>query len=226
MKRSLIFIALTSVFFGFYSCSFDNGITFPSTPVELSFPTDKLLCIDNTITFDWNDAENSLNENLIYTIVIATDRAFTDVVETSTTTMSEITITLEKSVAYYWKVTGNNTATNQIEISAVFSFFTKGDGVVNYAPFTAQLVSPIAASQVGAGTVDLSWTGSDVDAGDTLTYELYFGESTTPVLIENSLDAQSYTVTVETGKTYYWKVNVSDQNGAKSIGQIWNFIVN
>ena len=33
-------------------------------------------------------------------------------------------------------------------------------------------------------------------------------------------------VTVETGKTYYWKVNTIDNSGAKSIGQVWSFTVN
>jgi len=32
-------------------------------------------------------------------------------------------------------------------------------------------------------------------------------------------------VTVSSGKTYFWKVNVKDQNEAKSIGQTWSFTV-
>jgi hypothetical protein len=31
---------------------------------------------------------------------------------------------------------------------------------------------------------------------------------------------------VESAKTYYLKVNTIDQDGAKSIGQVWSFTVN
>ena len=226
MKKILIFTAVACIFLLNNRCNNDDGIIFPSTPVSLSFPTNNLLCIDNTIIFDWDDVENSLNNTISYSIIVATNRTLTDIVENRITTLSEITLTLDKAVAYYWKVTATDTTSNEVTSSETFSFYTKGDGIVNYTPFISELASPLENSQVNAGSVDLSWIGSDADAGDTLTYELYLGESSPPLIIENSLTAQSHTVTVETGKTYYWKVNVIDQSGAKSIGQIWSFNVN
>jgi hypothetical protein len=227
MKRILNVIALVFVFLLNDGCrNEDDGIVFPAKPVNLTFPTNSLLCIDNTITFDWDDVENSQNNTISYTIIIAKDRALTAVVENRTTVLSEITLTLDKAVAYYWKVTKTNTTNNEITDSEIFPFYTKGEGIVNYIPFASELVSPTEDSQLNAGAVNLSWIGSDTDSEDTLTYELYFSENSPPTVIEDSLIIQSYTVSVETGKTYYWKVNVIDQNGAKSIGQIWNFTVN
>jgi hypothetical protein len=226
MRRILIFIAFASICIINFKCSKTDGIFMPITEVTLSFPTNNLLCTDNTITFDWSDVNQTGTNSTSYTFIIAKDRALTDVVENTTTTQSEITVTLEKETAYYWKVIVLDAQNDQELDSEVFAFFTKGLGIVNYAPFASQLVSPTNESLVNTGTVDLMWIGSDTNSGDTLTYELFFGESSTPTLIVNSLTEEVHTVSIKAGKTYYWKVNVIDQNNAKSIGQIWSFTAN
>ena len=226
MKKIIIFIALASILRLNTSCSNDYGLTFPLVVAELTYPSDNLLCIDNIITFNWRNSDDTLNENLNYTLLIAKDRGFTDIVESSIITTTEITLTLEKSVAYYWKVITTNIQTSQTVSSEISSFFTKGEGIVNYAPFNAELVSPAENSSISSGIIDLSWRGSDVDADDVLSYELYFGESSSPILLEDALPTVTFQVPVDSGKTYYWKINVVDQHGAKSIGQIWSFTVN
>ena len=226
MKKILIFIALASICSINFKCSNSDGIFKPITEVTLSFPTNNLLCLDNTITFDWSDVNQTGSNSTSYTVIIAKDRALTDVVENTTTTQSEITVTLEKETAYYWKVIVLDPQNNEEINSEIFAFFTKGDGIVNYAPFASELVSPTNESLVNSVNINLIWIGSDTDPGDTLTYELFFGESSPPTLLENSLTIETKNVTVEAGKTYYWKVNVIDQNNAKSIGQIWSFTAN
>ncbi|MDB4170630.1 hypothetical protein N9750_00760 [Polaribacter sp.] len=227
MKRNLNFIILGYFLLLCYGCyNSDDGIVFPSQSVNLLFPTNSLLCIDNTITFDWDDLGSSQNNNISYTIVIATNRNLTDIVENRTITMSEITLTLEKALAYYWKVTTTNATNNKKTSSETFSFYTQGEGIVNYAPFISELVSPSENSLVDQGSINLSWIGSDADPDDTLIYELSFSEIFPPAVIEESLSEETYTVLVESAKTYYWKVNTIDQDGAKSIGQVWSFTVN
>jgi hypothetical protein len=88
-------------------------------------------------------------------------------------------------------------------------------------------VSPENNSNQSASTsISLVWDAADINTTDILTYELYFGENSTLTLIDDSLSDKSRIVSVESGKSYSWKVNVKDQNGAKSIGQIWSFTVN
>lgn len=121
MKRNLNFIILGSFLLLCYGCyNSDDGIVFPSQSVNLLFPTNSLLCIDNTITFDWDDLGSSQNNNISYTIVIATNRNLTDIVENRTITMSEITLTLEKALAYYWKVTTTNATNNKKQVQKLF----------------------------------------------------------------------------------------------------------
>jgi hypothetical protein len=225
MKKILIITLLVLLSFLNIQCSKTTNNQVP-TAVNLIYPTDNLLCIDNTITFNWSEATDPENDELEYNLMIATDRAMTNIVENKTITSLESVVTLTKETAYYWKVDALDVDNSQGSESAIFAFFTKGEGVVNYAPFVSELVSPENNSQVNTTSLSLTWEASDTNATDTLTYELFFGEGSTLTLIEEALTEKSHTVSVESGKTYSWKVNVKDQNGAKSIGQTWVFTVN
>ena len=209
MKKILISIVLVFASFVSIQCSKDPKNRAPSA-VNLIYPSQNLLCIENTITFNWSEAIDPENDALEYNIIIAKDRAMTNIIENETTTSSELTFILE----------------NQGTESEIFAFYTKGEGVLNYAPFASELVSPENNGQVNATSVSLTWEAADADTDDILSYELYFGENSDVILMDDTLTEKSYTVSVESGKTYSWKVNVKDQYEAKSIGQTWTFTVN
>lgn len=197
------------------------------TKVNLTYPTQNLLCIDNSIPFDWSDATDPNNDNVSYKIEIATNRELTNIIKTQTATVSNITITLNKGEAHYWRVTAVDNKGKEGEPSEVFAFYTKGEGETNTAPFTAELVKPKDEETISGTTVTLEWKGADSNVGDTLTYDVYFGEEANPTTIkEENLSTTSLEVDIESGKTYYWKINTKDNFGAKSIGQVWNFTIN
>lgn len=221
--RKIIYIAFVSVFI--YGCSKKETNNAPSN-VSLMYPTDNLLCINNSITFDWSDAIDGEDDLVTYTIVVATDRSLTNVVQEKTVNTSQTTIVLNKSVSYYWNVTPMDDQDNIGEPSATFAFFTKGDGEGNAAPFSAGIESPELNQTINAGAIELSWVGADSNTEDVLSYEVFFGEDVNPSSVATSLNEASYSVTVETGKTYYWKVNTTDNIGATAIGQVWSFSVN
>ena len=194
--------------------------------VELIYPSENLLCIDNSIAFNWTKSVDPENDIVRYKITISKNRNLTDIIEERTVSGTLINITLENAVAYYWRIIPIDNKTNEGESSKIFAFYTQGIGVSNYAPFTAALVSPNLDSNVNAGTVSLNWKGGDANTEDILTYELFFGEVEDPPLLLSDLTAETSNVTVESGKTYYWKINTSDGSGAKTIGQEWKFNVN
>lgn len=197
------------------------------TKVTLTYPTQNLLCIDNSIPFDWNDATDPNNDNISYKIEIATNRELTNIIKTQTAVVSNITIALDKGLAHYWRVTAVDNKGKEGDPSEVFAFYTKGEGETNTAPFTAELVKPEDEGIISGNTVTLEWKGADSNTGDTLTYDVYFGEDADPTTIkEENLSTTSIEVDVESGKTYYWKVNTKDNSAAKSIGQIWSFTIN
>ena len=59
--------------------------------------------------------------------------------------------------------------------SDLWKFYLAGDGVVNYAPFPADLKAPASGSTVtlSEGKATFTWDGSDPDSGDTLSYTVY-----------------------------------------------------
>ena len=225
MKR--VFIISVLVFFCLLTVQCSKEENKAPTAVSLIYPSKNLLCIDNTIIFNWSKATDPDNDQVTYNLIIATDREMTNIIENSTSTDVVATVTLEKQTAYYWKVDALDIKNNQGTASETFSFYTKGDGVLNYAPFSAELISPEKNSNQSATTsISLIWEASDANTTDTLTYELYFGENSSVALMDDSLSEKAFIVSVVSGKTYSWKVNVKDQNGAKSIGQTWSFTVN
>ncbi len=224
MKKVYVKTLLLSFCFFLIHCSKKENQA-PST-VDLVFPSANLLCIDNTITFDWSDAIDPDNDDLEYNLIIAKDRALSNIVENRTVTESQLEITLEKETAYYWKVDALDINNNLGSSSEVFAFYTKGDGTQNYVPFTSQLLTPNNNAVVASGVLNLTWNSADPNINDTLTFEVFFGENSNPELIDDAVSSENYTVTVVSGKTYFWKVNVIDEVGAKSIGQIWSFTAN
>ena len=71
---------------------------------------------------------------------------------------------------------------------------------------------------------DLSWTGGDPDAGDTVTYDVYFGTSSTPPLVSNDQSGTTYDPgTLAYNTKYYWKIVATDNHGASTTGLLWDF---
>jgi len=70
----------------------------------------------------------------------------------------------------------------------------------------------------------LSWTGGDPDAGDTVTYDVYFGTSVTPPLVSNHQTATTYDpATLAYNTKYYWQIVATDSHGASATGPLWDF---
>ncbi len=93
-------------------------------------------------------------------------------------------------------------------------------------PPSVSLLSPQNGNTFDSSTtsVALQWSGSDPD-GDSLTYDLYFGTSSSPSLYDSSLASTSYTISVSAGKTYYWKIVADDGNGGTASSAVWSFSV-
>jgi len=71
---------------------------------------------------------------------------------------------------------------------------------------------------------DLSWTGGDPDAGDIVTYDVYFGTTNPPTLAMNNQSGNSYALaTLSHSTKYYWQIVAWDNHGASTSGPIWSF---
>ncbi|MGC9358077.1 MAG: C1 family peptidase [Anaerolineae bacterium] len=95
----------------------------------------------------------------------------------------------------------------------------------NNPPHTPDNPTPAAgATSVFTGT-DLSWTGGDPDAGDTVIYDVYFGTSDPPTstICDNVSSTSCDPGDLSYNTHYYWYVVATDNHEASITGPTWDF---
>jgi predicted secreted protein len=88
--------------------------------------------------------------------------------------------------------------------------------------------NPSPANHAADGSIDtqLSWAGGDPDAGDTVTYNVFFGTSSTEpmAMVSRNQTGRDYASgTLAYNTTYYWKIVAIDSRGASTTGPLWDF---
>jgi hypothetical protein len=98
-------------------------------------------------------------------------------------------------------------------------------GPSNNAPYTPYSPSPSNHASGVPVTQVLSWSGGDPDAGDTVTYDVYFGRGSSPPLVSSSQSSTIYNPgTLSYAAPYYWKIVATDSHGASTSGPTWDFV--
>ena len=224
MKKISLFI-LSLILLVSCSSGGDEGDTqTPPTIPGLVYPTNNLVCIDNVVEFKWNASSDAQNDAITYQLDVATDNAFTKNVVTSTTTMLSKSLSLEKGKFYYWRVKAIDSKNKSDKYTAVYTFFTEIQGIVNHLPFIPEVKTPVLHSNVSGSSAILSWTAVDAD-NDNLLYDVYLGTSNPATQkVASDLSTATYEVSsLSAGTKYYWFVVVKDSKGGTTIGQVWDF---
>ncbi len=72
--------------------------------------------------------------------------------------------------------------------------------------------------------VDLSWVCTDPNAGNILTYDLYFGTVTDPELYASDITTESFELPdLPENTTHYWKIVATDNYFESTDGPEWSF---
>ena len=162
------------------------------------------------VTFTWTASSDTNTYDLKITN-LNTSVVINRTALTSTSTK----VTLDKGVPYSWNITSKSTASTTSTASDTWKFYLLGPGIVNYAPFPADLKTPASGSTVtrdGDGKVTFTWDGSDPD-GDSLNYTLYVDATDgkqTPPTAQTDLTVKTLAVALDAATTYYWRVKTSD----------------
>lgn len=234
MRKSLIYFILSLVILN-VACSKDDNENATSEIGELNLasPLENSTCEGNSIsstkcevTLEWEELSNAGSYTLTL-INLETNKVRLIQNDIKTTTYK---VTLDRNVPYSWKITSADKVTRAINnVSPVWKFYTSaGESVVNYAPFPADLITPIQDKIVTAvdGKITLKWFGSDTDSNG-LKYTVYLDKvdgMQTPATELTNIEGTQTSVTVTSG-LYYWRVKTSD-GSSSSFSQIVSFTVN
>jgi len=122
---------------------------------------------------------------------------------------------------YYWRIVAwdNHGAST----AGSLWHFTTGP-LQNYPPNVPSSPFPANGSTSVSVNVDLSWQGGDPDSGDTVTYDVYFGTSSSPPIVVHNQSSLIYDPgTLAYYTYYYWKIVAWDNHGASTAGPRWQF---
>ena len=231
MKRALTLIILALLVAG--CSSKHDGSTKPSSKLPskaaLIFPDSNAVCITGTgttdsqsnVPFSWHSSANTNSYTLVITNLltnVSTDYQSVD---------PGISATLLLNTPYSWYVVSKSSSTSAMATSNTWKFYNSGPGVSSHAPFPATLLTPTFAQIVSAtaGQVNLTWHCDDVDA-DLASYDVYFGSTSTPPLLQAGVTASNLAVNVTSGTIYYWSIVAKDSKGNTSNSDVFQFKVN
>lgn len=173
---------------------------------------------ESKVYFEWNTAENADSYN------IKIKNLNDDTVKSLISSNTNIETALLRGVPYSWSVTAKSNGAADTT-SDTWKFYNAGDGVQNYAPFPADLVSPKMGSSVDISTT-LEWTGNDIDT-DIEEYEVYLSTTNPPTTLKGTTTTNTMNnLSLESAKVYYWSVVTKDSFGNQSTSPVFEFRTN
>ena len=211
MKKLIIksFLAIVLII---SSCSSPSEVREDPVPsvALLSKPENNTQCLQiEKVKFEWGISENTDS----YTITVINLLSSETVTQNSTT--NSIEITLPQGKPYSWQITSKNAASAKESKSEVWKFYLSGDAEFNHAPFPAEVIAPKNGATISPGAIELSWKVSDVDTGDTHTFDIFLDKVDAATRIKESLSATKTSVDLVTG-VYYWSITATDSKNNKS----------
>ena len=191
----------------------------PSNPSPASEATNQP--INTTLT--WQGGDPDPGDTVTYDLYFGTSST-PSLIANAITNTSYSPGNLDYSTTYYWQIVArdNHGATST---SPIWKFGTAAASLTNNPPYTPS--NPTPSNNATSQPVDLtlSWSGGDPDQGDTVSYDLYFGTSSSPSLVKSGLTEASYRPGILAyGTKYYWRVVAKDNHGAEAGGAVWSFI--
>ncbi|HEC81963.1 MAG TPA: hypothetical protein ENI42_06030, partial [Thermoplasmatales archaeon] len=121
---------------------------------------------------------------------------------------------------YKIKVKAEDERGNQSEFSLTLTVIISTE---NHPPYKPNNPYPENGSINVNSNTHLTWDGGDPDMGDTVTYDIYLGETNPPPKVVSNISETMYNPDMLPGKTYYWRVVAWDSKNASTTGPLWSF---
>ena len=233
MKRIIVSIYILSfislLFISFFSCKkAKNAPAIEPSKAVLVFPSSNAACTEgrelsssqSAILFKWNSSENAVS------YVLNVKNLLNGAINSQSTSMTELELTLERNTPYSWNVVSKSHAVAFTSQSDTWKFFNAGLAAQSFAPFPAEALSPVNGQQLNTSSskITLDWSADDVD-GDIANYDVYMGVRTSSLTLLHANVSVSMLsdVSVNPNTSYYWKVITRDSEGNTSSSGIFYF---
>ena len=198
------------------SLTINNPPNIPSNPSPTNYATGVSVNTD----LSWTGGDPDAGDTVTYDLYFGTS-ANPPLVSSHKTATTYDPATLAYNTKYYWKIVA--TDSHAAATTGPVWDFTTGLAL-NNPPNMPSNPSPTNHAAGVSVNPHLSWTGGDPNAGDTVTYDVYFGTSVTPPLVSNHRTATTYDPgTLAYGTKYYWKIVATDNHAATTTGPVWDF---
>ena len=100
---------------------------------------------------------------------------------------------------------------------------TGANPISNNPPYVPSNPGPANSSTNISVSADLNWTGGDPD-NDTVTYDVYFGTTSPPALVNSNQSTTLYDPgTMNYSTQYYWRIIAWDNHSNSTSGPQWEF---
>lgn len=187
----------------------------PSNPL----PPDGATYVDPDADLSWTGGDPNPGDTVTYDVYFGTTSPPPKVI----TNQSGATYdpgTMGYNTQYFWKIVAWDDHNHTTE-GPIWDFTTEGPNNPPNIPSNPN--PPNGAVDVDINA-DISWTGGDPDPGDTVTYDVYFGDSSPPSLVVSGQSDTTYNPgTMSYLTTYYWQIVSWDNHGASTSGPEWDF---
>lgn len=228
MKQARYIILLVTIAM---SCTKNNDPPMPEVNkdpigVQLEFPLKNSECTtgldqgaDKTLVeFRW-----AVEENDSYELVL--ENLSTDQTIRTSTNNHSVEVQLDKNTPYRWYVISNVSTSNSEVESERWMFYAAGEGVSNYAPFPADLISPENEAKFNEDIQELTfeWQSSDID-DDSISYDVFVGSQNPPVeIVASDLTEPTFKISTQFEGQMYWQIVTKDPNGNSSNSKVGTF---
>jgi formylglycine-generating enzyme required for sulfatase activity len=121
------------------------------------------------------------------------------------------------STTYYWRIVAIDSHDHSTW-GPLWSFTT-----INQPPNEPGDPMPENNATSQSINVDLTWTCSDPES-DPLTFDVYFGTTSTPPLVNSGQTAVNYDPgALANSQMYYWQIVAHDNHDHSTLGPVWSF---
>jgi len=212
--KKISIIIISTILFLNINCKKEEVVNqAPDKPKYIS-PADNTTVYNIPGSIRWSCTDKE-NDKLTYDVFFGTQNP--PALAVSATEKTYFTdFTLESQTTYYWKINVQDSHGNKTE-GDIWTFTMS-----NFPPETPENPFP-ENNSLEQNPSTISWECTEPD-GETLTYDIYFGTSDTPELIEQNYLENSYQLSELTGnQKYYWRIKAKDSYGNEITGPLWNF---